>query len=304
MTARIELVGADDQIIISGGTGRDIDGDGTILGLSPSGIFGTAFTSKLIHASGQIGAREGGVDVPARQIVLPLDLWDTGAGVAATVSRLRKMFGTMFTRRPVRFAYSSEFSGTRFLTVKIDKEIDFSPEQDWELDGYARAVVSAVALEPRYESHPYTAEATTTAANQTIWFPVWNPTDQVGWPNWSLIPNGTGKRFTIPDFSFGQEQEVDRSWSVGSHAARTVQTVPISVPWNVIPVRSGMDPYVAADLSNASGQMGGLFPLYGMPARTGTEHDPILMPVTVTGAAGATIRLEMRRFWSAESGLE
>ena len=95
MTARIELVGADDQIIISGGTGRDIDGDGTILGLSPSGIFGTAFTSKLIHASGQIGAREGGVDVPARQIVLPLDLWDTGAGVAATVSRLRKMFGTM-----------------------------------------------------------------------------------------------------------------------------------------------------------------------------------------------------------------
>ncbi|MGZ9830219.1 hypothetical protein ACXYTP_25225, partial [Tsukamurella ocularis] len=65
-----------------------------------------------------------------------------------------------------------------------------------------------------------------------------------------------------------------------------------------------MDTYVNADLSNAAGLFNGVEPVYPVPQYTGTQDDPILMPVVCRGPAGAKATLAMRRFWSAESGLE
>lgn len=301
MVALIELVGESDSLTISG---DDVAIDeGIVLDESPTGIFGTGFTTKLIEPAGMIGGREGQVSVPVRQFVGAFDIWDEGDGVAAQVARFRKLWGTMYARHWVRWEYTSELSGKRWCRMKLAREIEFTPEQDWEIDGVAHAVVTANAFEPRYESKPLELEITTSSDGETVWFPVWNPTDQESWPTWSLIPPVGGSSFTIPDFSFGQEQDVDRSWTAGMHAARTIAIPLISVPWNVMPVRSGMDPYVAADLSNAAGQMGGLFPLYSVPAYTGRKSVPVLLPVKA-GRAGSTIRLSLRRFWSAESGLE
>jgi hypothetical protein len=65
-----------------------------------------------------------------------------------------------------------------------------------------------------------------------------------------------------------------------------------------------MDTYVNADLSNAAGLFNGVEPVYMVPPYTGTDDNPVLMPVVCRGPAGAKATLRQRRFWSAESGLE
>lgn len=304
--AYIELVGEKDTIPISGVSFKD--SEHIKLGEDPEEIFDVPFERSAIPK--RMGGRLGRTDIPPRRMTLPLNVSDFGQGrvdkgaVDRALSRLRKLFGPPLRPKRVMWRYTpADGSAPRWLWLHLDKQIKLTPKTDWARTGYVRAVVSAVALEPRYESRPLELEITTSSDGETVWFPVWNPTDQESWPTWSLIPASGGSSFTIPDFSFDQEQDVDRSWTVGMHAARTIAIPSISVPWNVMPVRSGMDPYVAADLSNAAGQMGGLFPLYSVPAYTGRKSDPALLPVTA-GKAGSTIRLSLRRFWSAESGLE
>lgn len=303
MISLVELVGDRDRLTISGDL-PEIEREGIILNTSPSGIFGTGFSVKLIEPAGKIGGREGVVSVPVMQVVLALEIWDIGSGVAVQVSRVRKLFGTLFNRHSVQFRYTSDLSGPRWMWLRLAQQIQFSPEHDWEEDGHATAVITANALEPRYESKPYVAKTPThPGGTATYWVPAWNPTDQPGWLQWDLKPNGTAS-FGLPDFSFGQEEDVDREWVVESHASRMVNLVPISQMWRVRSVRSGSTPYLAADGSNASGQMGGVFLLYPMPEYTGRKSDPVLLPVTINGPAGAEVKLTMRRFWSAESGLE
>jgi len=64
-----------------------------------------------------------------------------------------------------------------------------------------------------------------------------------------------------------------------------------------------MDTYVSADLSNPAGLFNGVEPIYMVPPYTGTEADPVPLPVLCAGPSGAKATLYQRRFWSAESGL-
>lgn len=132
----------------------------------------------------------------------------------------------------------------------------------------------------------------------TGWFEVWNPTDQDLWPEWELDP---AQSWQFPDFGFGQELRWGRP--VGADAARMIVTPELQ---QLLSVMSDpmMDTYVSADLSNAAGLFNGVEPLYPVPPYTGTEDDPVLMPVVCNGPAGAKVTLRQRRFWSAESGLE
>ena len=135
-------------------------------------------------------------------------------------------------------------------------------------------------------------------APNTGWFEVWNPTDQKLWPEWEFDP---AKQWQFPDFGFGQERKWNRP--VGSDAARMIVTPQLT---QLLSVMSDpfMDTYVSADLSNAAGLFNGVEPVYPVPPYTGTEADPVLMPVVCNGPAGAKATLSQRRFWSAESGLE
>jgi hypothetical protein len=132
----------------------------------------------------------------------------------------------------------------------------------------------------------------------TGWFDVWNPTDQQMWPEWTLDP---AIQWQFPDFAFGQERKWGRA--VGQDAARMIVTPELT---QLLSVMSDpfMDTYVNADLSNAAGLFNGVEPVYAVPPYTGTEDDPIVMPVVCTGPCGATATLRQRRYWSAESGLE
>lgn len=303
-TAYIELRGDDDTIPVSSLSFQE--SQGFKLAEDPEEIFDTEFSRATIPAG--IGGRLGKVDVPVRHLVLPFNITGEVAGgkipIESQVSRFRKLWGSHMQPRRVQWLYISEESGPRWLWLYLESKIQFKQSQDWNLQNYARAVVQAVAVEPRYESKPHVVKTPVhSGGTQTYWLPVWNPTDQEAWPDWSLDPKGVATSFTIPDFSFGREQDIDVTWTPGQHSDRMVALKPISVPWSVRPVRSGDDPYVAADLSNAAGVMGGVFPLYSIPPYTGTQANPVMLPVTISGPAGAEARLSLRRFWSAESGL-
>ncbi|WP_040769162.1 DUF4402 domain-containing protein [Tsukamurella sp. 1534] len=131
------------------------------------------------------------------------------------------------------------------------------------------------------------------------WFEVWNPTDQDLWLEWALDP---ALEWQFPDFAFeGAERKYNRP--VGSDSARMIVTPELTQLLSVM-ADPFMDTYVNADLSNAAGLFNGVEPVYPVPQYTGTDAAPILMPVICNGPAGAKATLTMRRFWSAESGLE
>lgn len=130
------------------------------------------------------------------------------------------------------------------------------------------------------------------------WFEVWNPTDQPLWLEWEFDP---AIQWQFPDFGFGQERKWNRA--VGVDAARMIVTPALTQLLSVM-ADPFMDTYLNADLSNAAGLFNGVEPIYPVPPYTGTEDDPILMPVVCNGPTGAKVTLRQRRFWSAESGLE
>ena len=302
MQATIELESVAGYFKIS--DGADFGEEGAELAPGPKGMFSTEFTTLTVSGSMQVGGYVAGEEVPVRRMTLTLHLHDIGEGVEDTVSKFRLLWGSPVSKLlPVTWRYRSDYSGERWLTLLLEKEVLFSPEKDWNIQGYAKAVVSVLALEPRYESQQLEVKVTNpSSGSHTLWVPMWNPTDQYAWPEWGLDPKG-GADFWLPDFSFGQEQDIDPKWTPGDHEDRMVLFDDVEVMWSAMAERS-MDPYVAADLSNAGGQMGGLRLLYPIPPHTGTEDDPILLPVIINGPAGAQVKFILRRFWSAESGLE
>lgn len=294
----IELVADDDSMIISGGgfEQRDIK-----LGIDPDDVFSDESDLKIIETPFAPGGMAAQEEFPVKTLVLPFSLYDTGAGIERTISRFRKMWRN---GRTIEWRVTSGESGLRWLDVRKSKGIKFSTPRDWNRDGYAKAVVTVVALQPNYESKPLEILATNpTAGSNTLWMPSWNPTDQRGYPEWALRPNGGPTKFGFADFSFGNEQDIDIEWTPGQFANRMIVTPTINVMWSVMS-HPLMDSYVAADLSNAPAQMGGNDPLFWVPPYTGTEDDPVMLPVTINGPKGAQVKLTMRRYWSAESGLE
>lgn len=143
-----------------------------------------------------------------------------------------------------------------------------------------------------------TKSITISYAANTGWFDVWNPTDQPEWLEWTFDP---AQKWQFPDFGFGQERRWGRA--VGQDAARMIVTPALT---QILSVMSDpfMDTYVNADLSNAAGLFNGVEPLYAVPPYTGTDEDPVVVPVVCNGPAGSRVTLRQRRFWSAESGLE
>lgn len=132
----------------------------------------------------------------------------------------------------------------------------------------------------------------------TGWFDVWNPTDQPLWLDWTFDP---ADEWQFPDFGFGQERKF--GVQTGEHADRMIVTPELTQLLSVM-VDPFQDTYVNADLSNAAGLFKGVEPVYMVPPYTGSEADPVLLPVVCRADAGVKATLRQRRFWSAESGLE
>lgn len=293
--ATIELETDDDFVTVSAPDGQ-FGGEGIELDRSPKGVYSTAFTTRTVSGAFQIGGRPAGHEFPIRKITTTYHLYDMGQGIEATISRFRKLWRL---DRGVTWRYTTAISGLRWLTLHLASEIDFSPEKDWNLDGYAKAVVQALAYEPMYESAAdQQSWSNPSAGTNTGWLSCWNPTDQKLFLEWSLDP---ATEWQYADFSFGQEKKYRRT--VGEDADRMIITPALTQRLSVMadPV---MDTYIMADGSNGAGLFNGVEPLYWVPPYTGTETDPVMLPVICNGAKDATVTLTMRRLWSAEAGVE
>lgn len=287
-----------DSAVVSAPNG-DFGDEGIELDVSPTGMFSTAYTMKTISGAFQIGGRPAGYDVPVRELTLPFNLFATETQtIEETISRFRRMWGSApFDLRTVKFMNDTDISGLRWLNTYASKEIGFSPKKDWNLDGFARAVVTATALNPMYESEmEQDSWSNPSAGENTGSVTISNPTDQRCWLEWTLDP---ATEWQFPDFSFGNEKEIDEDWDVNEFDDRMIITPTLTKKLSVM-ADPMMDTYINDDLSDASDLFNGIEPLFWVPPYT----DPIEVPVVCDGAQDATIIVTMRRFWSAESGLE
>lgn len=297
--ATIELESSNGDSALVSAPGGNFGDEGIELNVSPTGMFSTAYTMKTISGAFQIGGRPAGYEVPVRTLVLPFNLYETETQtIEETISRFRRMWGSApFDLCNVRFKHTTAISGLRWLNCYATSQIDFSPEKDWNLKGFARAVVTATALNPMYESEQGQDTWSNTSAGSNVGSVIIsNPTDQRLWLEWALDP---ATQWQFPDFSFGNEQEIDDDWEVGDHADRMIITPELTQRLSVM-ADPMLDTYVNANKSDASDLFNGVEPLYWVPPYT----DPIEVPVVCNGPADATISVTMRRFWSAEAGLE
>jgi hypothetical protein len=289
--ATIELETDTDYWKVSGPDG-DFGAEGAELDQTPKGMFSTAFTTRTISGAYQIGGRAVGHEIPIRAMTLPFNLYDMGAGIEDTVSRFLKMWRMGQT---VTWKYTTAISGTRWLKLRLSQQIEFSPKRDWNLDGYARAVVSAIALQPMYESDSDNESwSNPSAGTHTGWLTLSNPTDQDMYLEWSIDP---ATSWAFPDFSFGNEKKWRRP--AGADDDRMIVTPVLTQKLSVM-ADPDYDTYISEDLSNAAGLFNGVEPMYFVPAYT----EPIEVPVICNGPADSTITMTMRRLWSAEGGLE
>ncbi|CAM3744087.1 hypothetical protein ACXYTP_00140 [Tsukamurella ocularis] len=150
--AKIEIESSRGYAKLSDRNG-DFGVEGLELDQSPTGMFSTEFTTRTVSGNFEVGGRVTGQTVPIRQMVLPINCYEMpGQSIEKTISNLRKLFGSPLDRRKVKWTYTSELSGARWLIVQLASEIKLSPQRDWNIDGYARAVVTVLAEQPMYES--------------------------------------------------------------------------------------------------------------------------------------------------------
>ncbi|WP_313673279.1 hypothetical protein [Mycolicibacterium sp.] len=291
--ATITLESGGDSVVVSSPS-QEFLNDDIVLDTAPDGIYDTGFTVRTQSGAFEIGGRIIGEEVPIRQMTLPF--WLT----PQSRPRFQKLWGTPGNFKKVRWHYDGP-SGRRSLTLRLAKEILYETEDghDASIDSVYHAVVVALAVNPMYESAEDVQEwANPSTDTNTGYFSVWNPTDQNLWLEWSFDP---ATSWSFPDFSFGQERKWGRA--PGVDAARMIVTPALTQLLSVMsdPI---MDTYVNADLSNAAGLFNGVEPLYAVPPYTANEASPLVVPIVCNGPAGATATLRMRRYWSAESGLE
>jgi hypothetical protein len=283
-----------DSVVVSA-PNDDYLADEIILDTDPKGMYDVGFTVQTQSGAFEIGGRPVNEDVPIREPILPF--WLT----PESRKRFQNLWGTPGNLQKVKCTWDGP-SGPRWLILRLAKQISYTTEDglDAAIDGVIHAVVSAHAYNPMYEAAEVVQSWPNFSADQPNegWFSVWNPTDQQMWLEWEFEP---AQHWWFPDFSFGQERKWGRP--VGADAARMIQTPQLTQLLSVM-VDPLMDTYVSADLSNAAGLFNGVEPVYAVPPYTGTEDNPVMMPVICDGPVNATAYLRQRRFWSAESGLE
>lgn len=141
-----------DSVVVSAPNDDYLDDD-IILDTDPQGVYDTGFTVRTQSGAFEPGGRIVGESIPIREPVLPF--WLT----PASRPRFQKLWGTPGNFRKVKYHYDGP-SGRRSLTLKLAKEIQYTTEDgfDADIDQTYHAVVSALAVNPMYESAEDVAE--------------------------------------------------------------------------------------------------------------------------------------------------
>lgn len=286
--------------------GRGKGNRGVWLGTDVSG-FWYAPTSTLWNSTAfQDGADYGGTRVDKRTLTFTVEILATaGSPWEKNWSDFIRAFRA---DRDSKIWYETP-SSRRFVTVRLSKNADMKPSIDPQRVKHASVNMELVAGDPWWYEPNVTAEYITTTdttggstENGTI--PLYNETPLLLWPMW-LFQGAAGIRWIIPDYSFGQEALFDRP--DGADATRRIE-MPATIDGEHVLI--DVDPMAKDGQANSSldtqyyMRMNGVRFMYPVPAYTGTKTNPIILPVSVTGAPiGAGIQLIMRRAWPTPMGL-
>ncbi len=253
----------------------------------------------------QIGATYAGVREEMFAFTLAFHVTETLQNIWRwNESRFRKMFSP--TKQSNIWVETED--SRRYLAVQLNGKIKVRVGQDPNGQQYSLVLVPLAGAYPRWLEPDYTVPYiattdTTGGGTETGSLPVWNPTDTEVWLKY-MAQGQAGIRWTIPDFSFGD----DRESRAVVDAARAIVMPALIAGENI---RVDTDPQansgqVVSSLDTAVYlRMNGVQFLYPLPAYTGTADTPVLLPVSVTGAPiGAGIQLRCPRPWTRMWGLE
>ncbi|EFG75242.1 hypothetical protein HMPREF0591_4805 [Mycobacterium parascrofulaceum ATCC BAA-614] len=140
-----------DSVVVSA-PNDDYLADDIVLDTDPKGMYDVGFTTRTQSGAFEIGGRIAGEQVPIREPILPF--WLT----KASRPRFQRLWGTPYNFQKVTCTWDGP-SGPRSLTLKLSKEIEYTTDEgfDADLNDVYHAVVSALAVNPMYESPATTA---------------------------------------------------------------------------------------------------------------------------------------------------
>lgn len=289
----VQLEGCDGTWFTLSGPG--MGAEGVILGTDVEGIYDAPVQTIWTEHAHQIGASYAGVRHLKREITF--GVWigqEAGESWLSNDSAWRKAWSY---ERDSRLWIETEESGRRFLNVRLLEQPVFKPERDPNLTQSAKVIMTVVAGDPAwYEESDQTSDwvlGSGTAGSGFV--TVSNPTDREIWMRW--VTQG-GARWTLPDFSFGD----DRFKRATQDAARKI-VMPKQAVGQTFLVNS--DPFEDMLRDPAGSQvwswMNGVVYCYPLPAYT----PPTQLPVSVAEAvAGVGVQVRCTRGWSRPWGLE
>ncbi|WP_084760464.1 hypothetical protein [Nocardia mangyaensis] len=286
--ATIELEGVDGSRWVLAGPGQG--GEGVELATAPTGLYDAPVKTIWNSSAYQIGASYGGANWLQRDVVFGVNVFESGESSWESVdSAWRKAWAY---DRDAKLSVTTTF-GTRSLHLRLSEQPDFKPDRDPHRKRWGKVTMTCTAGTPWWVEDDVTdivvSATDTTAASETAYVRVSNPTDQPMWLKWVVSAPGS---WTLPDFSFTADEHADRVLTLPTLVAGqdlTIDTDPME------------EMVVAADGSSVWARMNGKMFLYAVPPWT----PETLVPVTVSGApAGASVQVRCARNWSRPWGLQ
>lgn len=279
---------------------------GVWLGDDISGFWDAPTSTMWNSTAFQDGADYGGTKVDKRTLAFKVQI--LGLPGMPWERNWSDFIRAFRTDRDSKIWYETE-SCRRYVTVRLSKNADFKPSVDPQRVKHAEINMELVAgdpwwYEPDITSQYVTTTDTTAGGTENGTVAMYNETPLLTWPVW-LFQGAAGIKWTIPDYSFGQEAMHERP--DGADATRRITMAPTIANEHVM---VDTDPLAKDGQFNSSldtayyQRMNGARFMYPVPVYTGTKLHPIMLPVSVTGAPiGAGIQLRMKRAWPTPMGL-
>lgn len=192
----------------------------------------------------------------------------------------------------------NQIGDKRSLGVRLLQEPESYGDKDPMLTADAPVGMFLACEHPEWIAPTVTATwVLPSGTSGTGYLPAWNPTDLDLYFQWVVTSPVTGTVWTLPD----------RSFKADADANRTVKTPALQAGEHLtIDTYGGEEPFVSTNKLPTWQRAEGRGFLYKMPKHTGTEANPIMLPVSVTGgvAGQSAVLLRCPRKYSRPIGVK
>lgn len=279
--ARIEIIGVTGERFVVSGQG--MGEQGVELSKSPEGIHDEAPIKTIWQQSAfQEGATYIDYTIEPLDLVLAFDI----VGDEDNWEDIEARFYACFDpERPATIVISTQTESRSLKVTKLEQS-KTTAERDPRILGWSKITFTLRAAWPFWEGKTIVKNVAIDTAG-LAYVEISNPTDRPLWPQWALTAPG---RWTLPDFSFADDQNATRTVTTPTLAEGQDLTI------DTYPLRES---YVAADGSNIAGRFGGIEFQFPIPPHTPTTRLPIKLEA---GAAQSGAQLRLTQFWQRPWG--